>query len=95
MSPCRFSSRKNYHRKLCNDSLDDSKTENKAIPIEEFEDYVSKMHENNNHGFTRLFQTIGESTKSPVYPTKSSQNGHNKSKNRYKDILPCMNLNCS
>ena len=95
MSPCRFSSRKNYHRKLCNDSPDHNQTDNfesKPIPIEEFEDYVSTMHRNNNLGFNRLLQTIEESTKSTVYPTKFSQTGHNKSKNRYKDILPCMNF---
>jgi hypothetical protein len=91
INSCRlFLFRKNSHRKLCHDTLDDNNTDNfhtKAISIEEFEVYVSMMHRDNNLGFSRLFETIRESS---VFPTNISQIECNKPKNRYMDILPCM-----
>jgi hypothetical protein len=84
INSCRlFLFRKNSHRKLCHDTLDDTR----AISIEEFEAYVSMMHRNNNLGFSRLFETIRESS---VFPANISQIECNKPKNRYMDILPCM-----
>jgi hypothetical protein len=79
-----FSFRKNYHRKLCND---DNNIDTLSIPIDEFESYVSIMHRDNNLGFSRLFETICQSS---IFPTDISQIECNKSKNRYMDVLPCM-----
>jgi hypothetical protein len=64
-----------------------------SIPIDQFALHVSNMHKDNDFGFIQLFENICESSKISTFSADIAQIEYNKSKNRYMNILACMNPN--
>ncbi|CAF0933103.1 unnamed protein product [Rotaria sordida] len=58
-----------------------------SIPIQQFPSYVKYMHKDNDFGFIRLFENIGDLSKTYNFSTDISQIEHNQCKNRYINIL--------
>lgn len=88
---CRlYSFRKNSHRKLCDNNIDDFDCI--SVSIDEFSSYVSNMHRDDDLGFSRLFENICQVSKNSMFSVDIAQIECNKSKNRYMDVLACMKL---
>ncbi|CAF4332523.1 unnamed protein product, partial [Adineta steineri] len=60
-----------------------------SIAINQFANYVARMHKDGDFGFVRLFEDICEVSKNYTFPADVSQIDYNKPKNRYTNILTC------
>ncbi|CAF1307408.1 unnamed protein product [Adineta steineri] len=58
-----------------------------SIAINQFANYVARMHKDGDFGFVRLFEDICEVSKNYTFPADVSQIDYNKPKNRYTNIL--------